>query len=152
MVKKLSIAVILGLVLVVGGIKVFDIVQANKEAKLDREWAEQKAKDEAEKIEEIKREATKANFVELNSGATELLAKKVFVEGKVSFIDTTTVPKTFTLTSTEDNGYGMYTITFYDEAVGDLITDGDTVKVFGLAMGSSDLGMPKITCEAIEKL
>lgn len=132
MVKKLSIAVILGLVLVVGGIKVFDIVQANKEAKLDREWAEQKAKDEAEKIEEIKREATKANFVELNSGATELLAKKVFVEGKVSFIDTTTVPKTFTLTSTEDNGYGMYTITFYDEAVGDLITDGDTVKVFGL--------------------
>lgn len=149
--KKIVMAISIIILLVVG-VRVFNVIEHNKQVKLDREWEEQKQKEKNEEIEEIKREATRADFVELNAGKIETIAKKVFIEGEVSFIETKTIPKSFTLTSKEGDGFGMYNITFYDEEISNTIKEGDMVKVFGLHMGKSNLGMPRVTCEAIENL
>ena len=90
--------------------------------------------------DKLKKEATKANFVELNGHATEHKNKRVFVEGEIGFISTTGwVGGEFSISTKEGKGYGMYEIYSLDSnenVVGEDIKEGDKVKVYGVVSPS----------------
>ncbi len=100
-------------------------------------------------------EAVQANFVEINAGNWEL--KKVCAVGKISHFDPDPVIFSFTFTTEENGGYGMYYVdgtpdlpriknVFYD------LKDGDIVKIYGIVHGKNDAGMPNISVTIIEKV
>lgn len=148
--KKNLIILISSLVVALIGVGTVNIVQANKEKELDKQWAEEKTKEEQERIETLMANATQADFKELNQTDLNLLAKDVFVEGTVESVITDTVPMEINLSTIEGDGFGIYTITYYDDAITDMISQGDTIKVYGNYMGKTTSGIPKITCEALE--
>lgn len=109
---------------------------------------EKKEPSQEELNNQLKEAAIEANFVELNSNETEQ-GKKVFATGKVSFIAEDGIFKTFTLTTDEGDGKGMYTIV---DVLKDVeYIDGDTLKIYGTFKGKNDLGIPEITSTIIEK-
>jgi colicin import membrane protein len=98
--------------------------------------------------EKLISESVQADFVELNSDQAEI-GKRVFAVGEISFIKESGIYKSFTLTTKEGNGYGLFTIT--DILKSENYQDGDTVKIFGAYIGKDDLGFPKIDSSIIEK-
>jgi hypothetical protein len=97
----------------------------------------------------IKKDAVKADFVILNGHEEDNLGKPYIVEGEVSFVgDTTAVLPTFSVTTKEGNGVGMYDITNFDKVI---VAKGDKVKVYGKLTGKSDIGLIQISGNIIEK-
>lgn len=110
---------------------------------------ENKAEPTQEELnEKLKAEAVEANFVELNSDKAET-NKKVFATGEVSAIKEDGIFQSFTLTTKEGEGNGMYSIS--DVLKETEYAEGDTVKVYGVYTGKDDLGFPKIESTVIEK-
>ncbi|CAG9608069.1 hypothetical protein [Pseudoneobacillus rhizosphaerae] len=144
--KKLILLLFTSLVLMTG---------CSEEKKLTEEYTNKKNIEESisepsqeELNEKLKTESVQADFVELNSDQAEI-GKKVFTTGEVSIIKEDGIFKTFTLTTKENNGYGMFTIT--DILKSENYQDGDTVKIFGTYAGKDDLGFLKIDSTVIEK-
>lgn len=94
----------------------------------------------------LKEEATQADFVELNSDDAET-GKKVFAEGTVETVTTDGTMGEFTLTTSEGDGSGMYTIV---NVMGTEVLEGDTVTIYGVYEGKDDLGFPMINATVIE--
>lgn len=98
--------------------------------------------------EQLKEEAVKADFVELNVD-TPPDGKKVYIEGEVSLLTAGTVDE-FVLTSEEETGKGMYKIEFADTTDVDY-SEGDQVRVYGAVNGKDEVGMPKVLATILEK-
>ena len=105
---------------------------------------------QAEINAKIKKEATKADFVKVNGHENENKGKAYYVEGEVTFIDNinTTLP-TFTVTTKEGTGFGMYDIMNFNHIS---VIKGDKVKAYGRLSGEKDdKGMIQMSGNIIEK-
>ncbi|MBS4188665.1 hypothetical protein KHA94_00325 [Bacillus sp. FJAT-49705] len=112
------------------------------------EEAASKEPTQEELNEKLKSEAVKADFVKLNGDEAEK-GLKVHAVGKVSVIAEDGIFRTFTLTTEEGEGFGMYSI--LDVLKETEYAEGDTVKVYGSYDGKDDLGFPQINSTVIEK-
>lgn len=111
---------------------------------------------QAELNTQLKKDATKADFVQLNGYENQYKDKKVYVEGTVSFISQTGAPGgEFDVKVQEGNGYGDYGITSLDTEhnynIGKDIVEGSKVKAYGTVEGKNSEGMPHIVAVIIEK-
>jgi len=100
----------------------------------------------------LKKEAIKADFVQLNGHESEFENKKVYAIGEISVVDYKNVMDdfpSFLLSQKEGNGYGVYHITNM-LSIKDL-KDGDTVKIYGCIEGVDKTSAPKIVATVIEK-
>jgi hypothetical protein len=97
----------------------------------------------------IKKEAVKADFVTLNGHEADFIGKSYFVEGEVTFIDdSNSVLPMFSVKTKEGDGFGMYDVVNFNKTV---VVKGDKVKVYGKLSGKSDIGVPQISGNVIEK-
>ena len=125
---------------------------ASKEDVVSTEAAgEEKEKTQEEINADIRKTAIHADFVALNGHQADFKGQAVFAEGEVSFMDNSNkVLPTFTITTKENDGYGMY------EAINTFeldIKEGDHIKLYGVVSGEkSDLGMTEIYVNEIEHL
>lgn len=98
--------------------------------------------------EKLKKEAVKADFVELNVDNPPE-GKKVYIDGEVSALNKGPMDE-FVLTSKEDKGNGMYMIKLANTTDVEF-SEGDQVRVYGVVNGKDDTGMPKVLATIIEK-
>ncbi|MEK4922405.1 hypothetical protein MKX78_10835 [Cytobacillus sp. FSL R5-0569] len=98
---------------------------------------------------QLKEEATKADFVELNVDNPPN-GKKVFIDGEVSSLIKDDFVSEFILTSKENDGYGMYKIKLLDSTDQDF-NEGDQVRIYGGVSGKDDTGTPEILASILEK-
>lgn len=97
---------------------------------------------------DIKSDAIQADFAKINNDEVELNTK-LFTEGQVGTVFSTGYWGEFSLTATEDDGYGMYTIVNLSDIE---VSEGETVKLWGTYYGKDDTtGIPEITVTLIEK-
>lgn len=95
--------------------------------------------------QQLKDEAVEIDFVEANGGGVEV-GTKVKATGEVSFLN----EFTFTLTTDEGEGSGMYEIQ-YVNTTDTVFEDGDTVTIYGAFTGKLEsTGMPSISTSLIE--
>jgi len=108
--------------------------------------AETKGPSQEELNEKLKAEAIKLDFVAANGGE---VAKdtKVTITGKVTNINEEGVGGTFTVTTTEGDGYGMFTVKNF--TLKDVTMDSE-VTVYGTFDGKDELGAPSIIASIIE--
>lgn len=102
--------------------------------------------------EQLKKNAVKAVFAEINGQYDKVKGKAVFAEGKVSGLNnknTLNVFSNFTLSQSEGNGVGIYHIRNVSEMKD--LKDGDTVVVYGKIDEPLESGMPSIVAWIIEK-
>jgi len=122
-----------------------------QKAQLKEEAADQKVADANQEVlnAQLKKDAVKADFVEINGHIDKFVGKPVFTEGKV-FIPVEGSPY-FELTTVEGDGFGMYVVTNASGVYG--LKDGDMVKIYG-KVGSPDqkTGMPTIACWTWERI
>ncbi|MFS0878254.1 hypothetical protein [Solibacillus isronensis] len=95
---------------------------------------------------QLKKDATAIDFVAANGDEIEANTK-VTISGKVSNVASQDVGGTFTVTTTENDGVGMYTVENYAMAE---IVDGSTVTVYGVYKEKDESGFPTITATIIE--
>lgn len=103
----------------------------------------------------LKKEAEKADFVQLNGHESENKGKKVFLEGEVTIVTKPgAVGGEFTVSVKEGDGYGIYGITSFDTEnnydIGKDIKEGDKVKIYGVVDGKDQVGAPRIVATIIE--
>lgn len=124
-----------------------------KEEKPKEEVVEdQKTNDDQSQEElntQLKQEATKADFVELNVDNPPE-GKKVFIDGEVSSLIRDDSINEFILTSKENDGYGMYKIILVNSSDADF-NEGDQVRIYGGVKGKDDIGTPEILASILEK-
>jgi len=95
----------------------------------------------------LKKEATDADFVELNVDNPPE-GKKVKATGDISMVSGDGVGTTFTLTTKEGDGYGMYTINNFSLTD---VQEGDKVTIYGTTIAEkADDGSPQINATIIE--
>ena len=95
---------------------------------------------------QLKEEATAIDFVAANAGEVPKDAK-VTLKGVVKVIFSEGVAGKFSFTTTEDNGYGAYTIVNLSmtEPV-----EGNEVTIYGTFDGKDESGIPQIVAIIIE--
>ena len=95
---------------------------------------------------QLKEEATAIDFVAANGGE---IAKntKVKTTGVVKVISSEGVGGEFMLTTTEGEGFGVYTIVNLSMTE---TAEGNEVTIYGTFAGKDDAGMPKIVATIIE--
>lgn len=94
----------------------------------------------------LKAEATAIDFVAANGG--EIAEKtKVTITGKVTTVMSEGVGGVFTVTTTEGDGVGMYTIENYSMTE---TAEDKEVTIYGTFAGKDEAGMPKIVATIIE--
>lgn len=102
--------------------------------------------------ETLKREAMKADFVELNVDEPPI-GKKVFAEGKVDVLTVDNVMDEFFLTTREGDGYGMYKINLLKTTGFNFeYSEGDQVRIYGGVTKKEEDGTPQIIATIIEKV
>ena len=118
--------------------------EVNTEPKEEQEPSAEQENNEPsqdELDEQLKEEATEADFVKVNGDEVDE-GTKLYAEGETSNINDDTL-QGFTLTT---DG-GMYTVkSFSDEDV----SEGDQVKVYGTYDGKDDTSMPILNVTVIE--
>lgn len=153
--KKIIIAVAILVLVMLGSIGCGNSDVATNDIEKSTNTSENKVQnekvDQEELNQQIKDEAIQAEFVTLNvseNEAKQYVGKSFFIEGEVTFVDSAnTVLPEFTVTTKEENGYGMYTvINLFKTSV----NEGDTVKVYGGFNGVNKLGMPELSGNVIE--
>lgn len=98
----------------------------------------------------LKREAVKADFVQLNSYSESNIGKLVYAEGEITIMREGLLGN-FILSQREGDGYGIYDVNNVDFKEPNL-SDGDTVRVWGMFMGKEGLGeLPRIEGFIIER-
>lgn len=143
--KKALLASLLGISFLVG-------CSSDDAAEPVEETKQDVAKDTNEPTQEeldtkLKEESVPANFVELNIDNPKE-GKKVTATGEVGVIYSDGVGGTFSLTTNEDNGFGMYTITNLSLTT---VEEGQTVTIYGTTTAEkADDGTPQITATIIE--
>lgn len=95
---------------------------------------------------QLKKDAIPIDFVAANTDEIEVNTK-VTISGKVSNVASQDVGGTFTVTTKENDGVGMYTVENFAMAE---IVDGSTVTIYGVYKGKDSLGFPTITATIIE--
>lgn len=108
--------------------------------------AETKGPTQEELNEKLKAEAIKLDFVKAN-GDEVAKNTKVTITGKVTNIAEEGVGGTFTVTTTENGGYGMFSVKNF--TLKDVTKDSE-VTVYGTFEGKDDLGAPSINASIIE--
>ncbi|MGP9039836.1 DNA-binding protein [Cytobacillus kochii] len=99
--------------------------------------------------EQLKKEAEKADFVEINVDNPPE-GKKLFIDGKVSLLTEGDFDE-FILTTDEGPGeHGMYGIQLANTTDA-VYSEGDEVRVYGVVNGKDETGMPKILATILEK-
>lgn len=98
--------------------------------------------------EELKQDAVRADFVELNVDNPPK-DKKVFVDGEVSSLKEGALDE-FIITSKEGNGNGMYSIQLANTTNVEF-NEGDFVRVYGTVDNKNALGFPQIFGTILEK-
>lgn len=134
-----------------------------KETKVENEEPKQKVEEKEEHEEneptqeeldeKLKKEASAADFEEVNSDEVPKDAK-LFVEGEVGSMTDDGTTRTFTLyTQESEGGSGTYDIqTFASLPNVEQVQEGDIVKVYGGYYGKNeDTGMPIISATIVEK-
>ncbi|MBU3216659.1 DNA-binding protein [Clostridium estertheticum] len=97
----------------------------------------------------IKKESVKADFIKLNGHESEFVGKSYLIEGTVTNIDNSNaVLPSFTVTTKEDKGVGMYSIININKVN---IVKGNKVKVYGKLNGKNDIGFTELSGNVIEK-
>lgn len=103
---------------------------------------------------ELKEKAVLADFVAINGHYEDVKGQKVYAEGTISIVDYKRVMDifpSFTLTTKEGSGYGMYHIVNILN-IPDL-KDNDMVKIYGtITKPEEKTQMPTITATIIEKV
>lgn len=96
----------------------------------------------------LKEEATQADFVELNVDNPPI-DKKVFAAGTITFVNDSGLGGTFTLTTEEEKGIGIYTI--FNLTSDFEVQEGQYVTIYGtVSPDKSEDGSPQITATIIE--
>lgn len=108
--------------------------------------AETKGPSQEELNEKMRSEAIKLDFVKANGGEIEQ-DTKVTISGKVTNITEEGVGGTFTVTTKEGDGYGMFSVKNF--ALKDVTVDSE-VTVYGVFDGKDELGFPTINATIIE--
>lgn len=98
--------------------------------------------------EELKQDAVRADFVELNVDNPPK-DKKVFVDGEVSSLKEGALDE-FIITSKEGNGNGMYSIQLANTTNVEF-KEGDIVRVYGTVDNKNELGFPQIFGTILER-
>ncbi len=93
----------------------------------------------------LKEETTAIDFVAANGGEVAENTK-VKAQGVIKVIISEGVGGEFMLTTTEGEGFGVYTIVNLSMTE---IVEGDEVTIYGTFAGKDDLGMPKIIATII---
>jgi len=116
---------------------------------------DQVAKQEADgkkAIDDLRTNAVKADFVEINGHYDQVKHKAVFAEGKVSAVSNSGIPS-FLLSQKEGSGWGIYYIVNTSSIVD--LKSGDTVKVYGYVSDTkltpAACDGPVIWCSIVEK-
>ncbi|MGE8037687.1 hypothetical protein [Lysinibacillus sp. NPDC093692] len=121
--------------------------EEEKTAAEEKDAADKVAETKGEKLnKKLKAEAIKLDFVKANGDEVKQYSK-VTISGKVTNITEEGVGGTFTVTTTEDGGYGMFSVknfTLID------VTKDSEVTVYGTFEGKDDLGAPLIHATIIE--
>lgn len=99
--------------------------------------------------EELKKEAVRADFVELNVDNPPE-GKNVFAEGVVSSLSEGAMDE-FTLTTNEEKGHGMYKVIMANTTDVEY-AEGEIVRIYGGTSGKNKNGMPEILASIIEKV
>ena len=95
---------------------------------------------------QLKEEATAIDFVAANGG--EIAEKtKVTITGKVGTVMSEGVGGVFTVSTTEGDGAGMYTIENYSMTE---TAEGAEVTIYGTFAGKDASGIPKIIATIVE--
>ncbi|MGO5073940.1 DNA-binding protein [Clostridium sporogenes] len=154
--KKILSILIIG-ILSIGLVACGSTQTNNEENKNNDKPKQEQTKEESMKEEsqeelnkKIKNSAVKADFVKINGHEKELKGKSYYIEGEVTFIDSTNsvLPK-FTVKTKEGEGYGMYDVENFGNAE---VKEGDKIKVYGkLDEDKSETGAPQISGNVIEK-
>ncbi|AFM00766.1 protein of unknown function (DUF1535) [Desulfitobacterium dehalogenans ATCC 51507] len=123
------------------------VKQDNSVQQKETQKEAQKEPTQDELNEQLKKEAVPANFTEIDSYR---IAKdtKLTAKGEVTSIEKDGALGVFTLTTTEGDGYGMYSITNFSSAE---VSEGDNVEIWGVYSDKNNVGMPSITATIIEK-
>lgn len=108
--------------------------------------AETKGPSQEELNEKMRSEAIKLDFVKANGGEVEQ-DTKVTISGKVTNITEEGVGGTFTVTTKESDGYGMFSVKNF--TLKDVTADSE-VTVYGVFDGKDELGFPTISATIIE--
>ena len=109
--------------------------------------AETKGPTQEELNEKMKAEAIKLDFVAAN-GDEVAKNTKVTITGKITNIDKEGVGGKFTVTTTEGDGYGMFTVV--NLTTGGNVSLDSEVTIYGTFDGKDDLGAPTIIATIIE--
>lgn len=105
-------------------------------------------KSQEELNEQLKKEAKKADIVELNVDNPPI-GKKVFVDGEVSSLSKNDSINEFVLRSKENDGNGMYKIKLINTIETDF-NEGDQVRIYGAVTGKDETGTLEILASILE--
>lgn len=119
---------------------------AAEEKEASDKVAETKGPTQEELNEKMRKEAIKLDFVKAN-GDEVAKNTKVTITGKVTNIAKEGVDGTFTVTTKEVDGYGMFSIN--NLTLEDVSMDSE-VTIYGTYNGKDDLGFPTIIATIIE--
>jgi hypothetical protein len=144
--KLIGVGLLLSLLLVACSSESSEPVE--EETKVSTEETKKDEPTQEELNAQLKEEATKANFVELNSDDTEK-GQKIFTVGTIDVVIKEGMLGEFSFTTEEDEGYGMYTVV---NVMGTEVTKGDKVKIYGVYDGKDESGFPIINATIIEQL
>ena len=123
--------------------------KTGEQTQIDTQSSEPSQKSQEEINEQMRENAIEADFIKINGN--EWKDKDVFATGKVSFVEVSEPAINFTLTTTEGDGFGVYSIFTFSTLVGEVL-DGSTVKIYGIVGDRNKLGMPSITATIIETI
>lgn len=147
--KKPAIGLVVCIVLMIVGLAMApaDTGGEDETPVADAGAEENKPEEQEELDKKLKTEAAQADFIKVNGDEVEE-DTKLTAQGEVTVKGDSDILKTFTLTTKEDDGYGMYSITNLST---EEISEGDYVQVWGIYSGKDEAGMPSITATIIEK-
>lgn len=103
---------------------------------------------QAELNKKIEKDAVKADFVKINND--EMNGECVFATGEVSNIVPDELLPTFTLTTLEGDGKGLYEIKLIEKEMLKDIKEGKKITVYGKVIGKNDSGIPQISGNSIK--
>lgn len=110
------------------------------------------SKEEKEKANvEIKEKATKADFVKINGQKPNF--EPIYIKGEVSFLNPSEYSDNisrFTITSKENDGFGMYTGVSSEIEDNKKLKEGETITIYGYATGKTEAGLPEILVSTID--
>ena len=98
--------------------------------------------------EQLKKEATRADIVEINV-KNPPIGKKVYIDGEVDVLTEGAIDE-FLITSKESKGLGVYKIKLFNTPDVEF-KEGDQVRIYGRITGKDETDTPEISATILEK-